>query len=202
MNEPLIRPGGVAAAAVTLGGFGVIALPQHAATLVQLVLITVPAAIALFALSISVPEWGGVRWLLSPFKRPSRTGATGWGTDELDRIRGDLSRRRQPIPDGTPLTPGALRVLQPLVRAALERNGLNPDHREDLEVARKRVAPLTWAVLISEPLLWKNWYETLRPDEAQVAEVVHRVLDDLDRLSFDATGVPSPTPEPPRTPPD
>lgn len=177
MNGLIVPPGSVAAATAVICGLLVAAFPEYALTVLQLGVVTVAVALALHALAVNVPEWGAVRWLLSPFNRRPAVRPAAERSDDLDRIRRGLSRRRQRIPGGPPLTPEALRVLKRLVRVALERRGVEPD-RPDL-------SPLTRAILESEPLGWRGWYGTLRPDEKQVAEVVHHVLDDLERLGPD-----------------
>lgn len=195
MSESALRPGSIVAAAVMIGGLIVVLFPQHGVTVVQVVVVTAAAAVGLFALAVTVPEWSAVRWLMSPFNRTGRAEPERRAPHELERIRWRLSRRRQRIRDGTPLPPEVLRLLQRLVRVALERKGLDPNREAHLETIRRRVTPLTWAVLSSEPMGWKHWYQTLWGNERQVAEVVHGVLDDLDHLTAgttdDDTAVPS-----------
>lgn len=213
MNERTLRPANVAAAAVLIGGVLIVVLPQHGLSIVQLVVVTIAAAAALYALAISVPEWSATWWRVAPFNRPSRAvGPTrrlrathparparlaprnggvrrpfgrgrSRGPGNLERIRSKLSGRRQPISNGPPVPPEALRLLQPLIRVALEREGLDPGDEAHRETARALLSPLTWAVLTSEPLRGPPWYRTRRRAERQVADVVHRVFDDLDRLA-------------------
>jgi hypothetical protein len=76
-----------------------------------------------------------------------------------------------------------LRLLQPLIRAALEQHGVDPRDPVQLDSARPLLSPLTWAVLTSDPLKGASWLRTLRPDGRAVAGVVHSVFDDLDHLA-------------------
>lgn len=184
MSHPLLRSLGVAAAAAVIGGLVVIVLPHQAGDILHLVIVTAAAAVSIQILAATIPEWAAARWMLSPFKQRRLPGAaTDEHTDELSRIRDELSRRRQRMADGTPMTSATLRRLQPHVRVALEREGLGPAHGPDQAAARTRLSPLSWTVLTNEPLAWKDWYQTRRPGPVQVAEVVHHVLDDLERLS-------------------
>ena len=77
------------------------------------------------------------------------------------------------------MPPATLRLLKPLIASALD---LDPDDEPHQGSARGPVSPLTWAVLTSEPLQRPYWFRTLRPDEREVAQTVHCVLDELDRL--------------------
>jgi len=120
------------------------------------------------------------------------------GSDEVDRIHSTLSGRRVPVENGPPLPPETLRLLQPVIRSTLEREGIDPTDEGSLESARVRLSPLTRAVLAGEPSKHPGWFRTLRPDARQVAGIVHSVLDDLDR--FDAAGSEGGTPQQPATP--
>jgi hypothetical protein len=186
MNERTLRPGNVAAAAVLIGAVVVIVMPQHAMSVVQLVAVTVAAACGLYALSVRVPPTGWMspfRWM-SPFDRTAAQGWQGHRSDEVDLIRSKLSGRRQRVEGGPPTPPEVLRLVQPLIRAALD---LDPGDDAGLASARALVSPLTWAVLTGEALRQPPWFRTLGPNGREVAEVVHAVLDDLDRLSAGAT---------------
>jgi hypothetical protein len=183
VNVRALKPGHVAAAAVMIGGLLVVALPQHGPSIGRLVVVTIAAAAGLHALAVNTPEGSATGWLGSPFDRASRAGRWPLGSDEIQRIRSKLSGRRQPIGNGPPLPPDALRLLQPLIRVALERAGLDPDDEAGLESVRARLSPLTWAVLTSDPMTPPDWYRTRRPDPRRVAEVAHRVLDELDDLA-------------------
>lgn len=198
MSRSLLRSLGVAAAAVVIGGFVVIVLPHRAGDILHLVVVTAAAGVSVHVLATTIPEWAAARWVLSPFKhRPPPGSATDERTDEISRIRDEISRRRQRMADGTPMTPATLRRLQPHVRVALEREGLDPAHGPDRDAARARLSPLSWTVLTNEPLAWKDWYQTRRPRPGQVAEVVHQVLDDLEQLS--PGYAPRSAPDAPRT---
>lgn len=178
MNERLLAPGRIAAAAATIGGVLLVALPEHAVSVVQLVLVTVAAAAGLYALIVNVSP----AWWISPFDRAAGPKQDDGRSEEIDAIRSKLSGRRQPVENGPPVPTDVLRLLKPLIGTALEREGLDPRDERHREAARARVSPLTWAVLTSTPLAEPRWFRTRRPDERTSAEVVHRVLDDLDRL--------------------
>lgn len=176
MNVRMLAPANVAAAAVLIGGALVVALPGHATSIVRLVVLTTAAAVVVHAVASVVPEWTATGW--SPFGRAARREGETSASGEIDRIRSRLSGRRQRIGDGPPLPPETVRLLQPLIRVALEREGLGCG-----KLARTSLSPLTLAVLAADPLQRPNWFRTHRPDGRQVAEIVHGVLDDLDRLS-------------------
>jgi hypothetical protein len=144
----------------------------------------------LFALALNVPPTGWLspfKWL-SPFGRPIRLERGGNGPDDIESIRSRLAGWRQPIQFGPPMPPDILRLLKPLIRAALD---LGPDDEPPSASARALVSPLTWAVLTSDPPTNHYWFQRLPPDRRVVAEAVHSVLDELDRLTA-GTGSPRP----------
>lgn len=179
MNPRTLRFGNLAAAAVLIGGVLVAVLPQYAMSVVQLVIVTVATAAALYALIAIVP----VTWWRSPFDRSGRPGRKLRGSDELDLIRSKLSGRRHPIENGRPLPPGALHLMKPLIRVALERENVDPDAEAHRASARALLSPLTWAIFTSDPSRRPHWFRTFRSKEREVADIVHAVLDDLDRLA-------------------
>lgn len=204
MSARALRPPHVAAAAVLIGGIVVTALPQHALSVFQIVVVTVAVTTGIHALAVHVPATGWLspfRWM-SPFHARGRSGHDGPG--DLDAIRAKLAGRRVPVADGPPLPVETLRLLRPLIRRALHlepaearsvhalpwmaadprdpvRRG---DYRPDrLIEARRRVSALTWSVLTAEDPDGPAWLRSRRPDQDQVAEAVHRVLDDLERVA-------------------
>ena len=182
MNERTLRIGNVAAAVVVIGGILLIARPQYALGIVQLVIASIAAAAALHALAASVPPTGWLspfKWM-SPFNRAVRTeeGQEGW--DEVASLRSKLSGRRQPMRHAPPMPPEIVRLLKPLIRQTLD---LDPNDETQLASARRHLSPLAWGLLTSEPPTGSPWFRALRPNEREVAEVVHRVLDELDRLA-------------------
>lgn len=182
MTERALRPANVAAAAVTIGGVLVVAAPQHAVSIAQLVLVTVAAAAGVYSLAVNVPATGWIspfKWM-SPFHGSARPGRDGRGSGEVDAIRSKLSGRRQPIENGPPLSPDTLRLLKPVITAALD---IDPTDEAQLISARDVLSPLAWAVLTGDPLTEPYWLRTVGPDEREVAEVVHAVLDEIDRLA-------------------
>lgn len=194
MRDPTLRTGNVAAAAVLIGGVLLVALPRRAVSIVQVVAVTVAVAAVLHALATHVPVSGWLspfRWM-SPFHRPSSAGARG--PDELDSIRARVSGRRQRLRGGPPLPPETLRLLQPLIRAALD---LDRDDASYPPSARTRLSPVTWAVLTTDPLRNPYWFRTLPANDREVAGIVHAVLDDLERLApgiSASQGLPHPNP--------
>jgi hypothetical protein len=178
MNERTLRPANIAAAAIVIGGALVVMLPQHAVSIAGLVIVTIAAAAGLYALAVNAPP----AWWRSPFDvfggdhRPDEA-------HDIDRLRSGLSGRRQRIARDTALPPGTLRLLQPLIQVALERDSIDTGDEQSVARARTRVSPLTWAVLTTEPMERPGWIRTVRPDARHVADVVHRVLDELERLA-------------------
>ncbi len=194
MSDRVLQAGSIAAAAVVIGGALILVMPQHAANIIRLVIITVAAAVVLYALTENVAEWNEAEWLTSPFNRSGSESDPDGASEEVDRIRATFGQPRQLLEGGTPVTPGARRLLRPLIRTTLERQGVDMDDPKQLESVRERVSPLTWSMLTAPPLGPRRWYRTRRPDEHQVADLVHHVLDDLDRLAEqgDADQTPSP----------
>lgn len=182
MNERTLRPGHIGAAAVLIAGILMMALPQYGMSIVRLALVTIAVAAGLYALAVSVPEWSSTGWWMSPFNRLARTGDDAPASAEIDRLRSALAGRRQRIGHGPPVPPEVLRLLKPLITMALEREGLDPDDDADVEAARDLLTPLTRAVLTSEEVTWPRWFRTVRADEHAAADVVHAVLDDLERI--------------------
>lgn len=187
MSDRLRTPN-VAAAAVFLGGLAVVARPEHVLSIVQVVLVTIAAAAGLYALAVHVPPTGWMspfKWM-SPFLPDTRAGRR---TDDLRPLRSLMSGRRQPVEGAPPLPPGVIRVLQPLIRGALQSDPTRTDLPRDAEY---QVSELTWAVLKAEPLKRPPWYRSRWPNRREVAEVVHHVLGDVERLTH---GSPAPHPD-------
>jgi hypothetical protein len=150
MNERTLRIGNVAAAAVAIGGALIIARPQYALGIVQLVLASVGAAAALYALAANVPPTGWLspfKWM-SPFNRAARPEERRNGWDEMTSLRSKLSGRRQQMRNAPPLPPEVVRLLKPLIRQTLD---LDPEDEAQLASARHFLSPLAWAVLTSDP---------------------------------------------------
>jgi hypothetical protein len=179
VNERTLRPGNIAAGALVLGGVLIVVLPQHALSIVRLAIVTVAAAAGLYALAVQAPS----TWWMSPFDRRVRRERKSHGSNEMRWIRSRLAGPRKRIDDGPSLPADAVRLLQPLIRAGLEREGLDPADESYLASARGLLSPPTWAVLTHDPLERPRWFRTLWPDERATAEIVHSVLDDIDRLA-------------------
>lgn len=192
MNERTLRPANVAAAVMAIGGALTLVFPGHVLSILQVVAVTVAAAAGLYVLAVHVPPSGWIspfRWM-SPFRLATRPQRRGGRSAELEAIRVRMSGRRQRIAGGPPLPPAVLRMLQPALRAALDldlREGVPPPQ------ARDRLSPAAWTVLTAEPLAGARWFRTLHSDPRAVAEAVHVILDELDRLSV-SPGDPPPTP--------
>jgi hypothetical protein len=186
MSGEWLRPGHVAAAALLIGGMLVAVLPQHALSIARLVVVTMAAAAALHALALNAPP----RWWRSPFAGHRRNRRRASTADDIDWIRSMLAAPRQRVRHGPSLPPETLGVLQPLIRSALERHGIDAADTRGRAAARTLLAPVSWAVLTGEPVKGGQWYRLLPPDERATARVVHGVLDDLERLAADRAGIP------------
>jgi hypothetical protein len=180
MNSQILRPGSIAVGAIVIGGTLVLAMPQHAESIARLVIATVAAAAALYALGFNAPPG----WWHSPFDRKRAGNDDATGSRELDWIRGELAAWRRRIPNGPPLPPEVLSVLRPLIESAVERAGFRSGERD----ARLPLSPLTRAILRADPSQRPPWYRLVRPDRRAVAGTVHRVLDELDRIAAGAAG--------------
>ena len=195
MSEGILRPGHVASAALVIGGVLVFLMPERSLSIAQLVVMTAAAATGLWALAVNAP----FAWWTSPFDAKGAPAGERYGSEEVETIRATLSGRRQPLAGAPPLPGEAMRLLEPLIRVALERKGLDPRSEEDLNSVRDLLSPVSWAILTSEPLTWPRWHKTRRPDEGQVAEAVHQVLDDLEWLSPSDVQARDSNPQPPPT---
>ena len=181
MNERNLRPANVAAAALVIGGVLLVALPRHALSIVQLVVLTAATAAALYALAANVPPTGWMspfKWM-SPFVGTVRPARDELSSHETDAIRSKLAGRRIPVAGAPPMPPEALRVLKPLIRSALD---LGPDDSVRTAARNARLSPLTWSILRCETDTTLGWLGMVRPNEREVADVVHHVLDELARL--------------------
>jgi hypothetical protein len=198
MNERNLRPANVAAAALVIGGVLLLALPGYALGILQLVAVTAAATTALHALASNVPPTG---WM-SPFKWMSPFAGTPLSepgppdVHELEPIRARLGARRLRAVGGPPLPPDALRLLRPLIRSALDLPPGGPVPRE----AALRLSPLARSILAAELPRDPRWIDTVRPDEDAVAEVVHQVLDELERLDPGPNGEGTPRSPRPHAP--
>lgn len=179
-----LRAGSVAAAAVLIGGVVVVALPHHAASVARIVIVTVAAAAGLHALTVHVPAWTATGWTASPFDLGSGDATEENGSGEIDRVRSRFSGRRHPVEDGPHMPPQVLRLLQPLIRVALEREGLDPGNEANAGAVRARLSPLAWAVWRADPLRPPPLFGSRRPDERRVADAVRQVLDEIETLDI------------------
>ena len=173
MNERTYRPANIAAAAVVIAGLLIVLAPQHAASIVRLTFVTVAAAAGLYALAIRAPP----AWWVSPFE-PLHTTPGRAESDEIGWIRAKLAAPRQRLADGTQLPPETVRLLQPLIESALEREGIDAAG----VAADRLLSPQSRAVLTWQPPK-RRLGLSLRPDPRAAADTVHAVLNDLDRLA-------------------
>lgn len=173
--------GETAAAVVLFGGLLLIAMPQHAGTIVRVLLVALSAVAALWAITRVMPEAGVSGWWRSPFDPPgSRRPAEPRGA--VERVRASLATRRQQIPGARPLPAETIRMVQPLIAVALERRGLDPDDAAHRPAIQRALSPLALGVLTSDPRYLPRWYETRRPDARRTADAVRRILDELESL--------------------
>lgn len=183
MTERYLTLGNVGAAAAVFGGALLIVLPRFGMSVLQLVIVTVAVAAALRAFLSNIPPSGWLspfKWM-SPFVAATPRARTRRTSDEVTAMRSKLSGWRQPIEGGPALPPDVVRLLQPLIRTAVE---LDPADGAQSLTAGKGLSSATRAVLSTAPLRQPRWRQMLLPNERQVCEVVHCVLDDLERLGF------------------
>ncbi|NNM34533.1 MAG: hypothetical protein HKO53_15750 [Gemmatimonadetes bacterium] len=174
MNRSGLEPGRVAAATLVLGGLLVALFPGLSARVIRIVIVAGAAGTALFVLRTQAAR----AWWTSPFNvvrhRPNAPGSS----PELDRVAAKFEGRRQPVPGGTALPPETIRLLRPLVVAAMAR------HRGP--GADAELSALTRALPELEPQVWPRWFQTRSPGPTRVAQAVHQVLDDIDRMEAHA----------------
>jgi hypothetical protein len=179
MNARNLRPANTAAAALAIGGVLIVVVPQYASSIVRLVIVSIAAMAGLYALAAnSPPAWG------SPFQRAVRRRG-GRGSDEVAWIRARLWGWRLPVGPAAAMPMEVQRMLRPLIITALQRQGVDPDDDAGRAAARDLLSPLSWAVLTGGPpgrLRWLDWPRARPPARRRVAELVHRVMDELERL--------------------
>ncbi|MEZ4423584.1 MAG: hypothetical protein R3E98_09250 [Gemmatimonadota bacterium] len=194
MSDPTLRAGPVTAAAIAIGGMVLLAAPQHAASIVKVVVATAAVAAGLHALSRSVPATGWMspfRWM-SPFARGGGARRRRGRRSGTGALRARLYGWRQPIEGGPALPPAVLRALAPIARAAL---ALDPRDPSAGARARAQLSPEVRAVLEAAPERRLRWYRAHPPAPRAVAEAVERILTDIDRAARGARG-----PRPPSGP--
>lgn len=216
-------------AGTVVGGGTIILFPNHAESVVR-VLLGLAAAVALLHLLARVlpgesllvdSEFTGREG--QPRTPPDSAGAGGAATvssrlaaalsGELDdpipladlaRLRSRLGERRRRIPGAPshmPAIPAELvRILRGLLRRALEQDGLDPGRADHVEAIRRRLGPQSRAILACPPLDHRGRLRTKRPDEHASARVVHAVLDDLARMGPGTARTPDPDRHPASAP--
>lgn len=177
MNARNLRPANTAAATLFIGGWLVLLFPEHAPSIVRLVIVTIAATAGLYALAVnSPPAWG------SPFLRGARRRG-GRDAGEVAWIRARLWGWRHWLGPSVAMPAEVQRMLRPLVVTALQRQGIDPDDARDRAAARTLLSPPTWAVLTGPPHGPLGRLLGLPPARGHVAALVHRVMDDLEGLS-------------------
>jgi hypothetical protein len=166
----------MAAAALVVAGAAVAVVPQHAGSVIRLLL----GALAVAALSL--PLYLVAR---SAMDTPSSVlERVAWRRQQEDGVPGlgslRSSLRTNGIVTGAPLPPTVRRQLAAIVATAVERHGLDPRDPQQ----RSRLSPATWAVLDADrarrPEHERRQEYRIKP--AATAQLVHAVLDDLQRL--------------------
>lgn len=189
MTEPAYRPGHLAAAVLTLGGLLLIGVPGRAPSVIRLVLVTLAAAGALHL----ILSHGGPAFLLSPFRWTVRDPADEEGSADALRLRDTMAGRRHRI-EGGPLLPIAtIRTLQPLIEAALDRDGAGPDVPLRRASALQRLSPVTRAILAHDSTANPPWFRTARSDPGATAQIVDAVLDELELALHTDASTPAPS---------
>jgi hypothetical protein len=191
MNEHDVRPGEMVGACLLLGGCLLAAFPGYALSILRVVLVTLAAGAALYALAVHVPPTGWMspfKWM-SPFGKPvrPREDGTDGDTRDLASIRSKLRGWRYPGSSVPPMPPAVIAILKPVIRTGLESPRT---HGRPPGLAGRRGSMITWAMLDAEPPRGLDWLRMLPPKEEEVAEVVHAVLDDLDARDREAPDPP------------
>jgi hypothetical protein len=169
----------VAAAGLVVAGGLIVLLPQHTTTLLRLLLATI--AVAMLALVVYASRLRADLFD-SVFERDGRGGRLrSYAVPGLPAIEGSLRELTVPA-HGTPLPPGTRRRLFSLATSVLDRDGLDLSDPAQLELARARVSPLTWTVIMDELRPGPPPKGRRRVSPAASAELVHAVLDDLHRI--------------------
>lgn len=177
------------AAVALFGGLTVAMLPASAVSTVKLAILAAAVLAVLQAALRSVPEWAS-RSGWSPFEgsRPAETIQEP--SSEVKRLREALGYQRSAIEGGPPLPLEVLRLIQPLIWHALEREGWERENTRS-EDLRHVLSPLTYVVLHADPRTIRSWFDTRRPNREKVAAVVEHVLDELDALPRSLTHTPA-----------
>lgn len=185
MSERTFTASSVAAAAILIGGTLVLVMPQHAGNIARLVVVTIAAAAGLHALGMNSPP----AWWSSPFDPDFRMPWRRRERDEMEWIRAALSGWRHRLDDGSALPAEVIRLLRPLIEAAVER--AHADDGEPSRGTRARLSPLAKAVLTADPAKRSRW-QRVAPNRAEVAACVHRIMDEVDGLSTERARASSP----------
>lgn len=176
------------AAAVALAGGAVAAFPQHALSIVQVLVLTTAVAVGLQVLSTTV-VWRRVhglydRWtyLMSPFRQTGAPEKRRYDVPELDRVVALLGRSRSRDSRLPAVPPEVALRLGRIARAELFRQGVDPHDPAHQAAYRQALSPVTWQVILYRPEDQQQRHRYAPPDSAGTAALVHTVLDDLDRF--------------------
>lgn len=204
MNASNLHPVNLIAAGVLIAGTLIILLPQHAVSVISVTVAGVAAAVSIHLLVTNTKGLREGPWWrdMSPFTRArARTNPRNVPRD-LERVRSMLGRTRHRGSNHAPLPFEVERALSRTIRIALDRERLNPFDPAQSELVRRTLSPLTWSLLHEDQGSEGQGrrQRMLQPDEKGVAEVVHQVLDDLDRLAAVGTPTTGPSASPPARP--
>ncbi len=162
----------VVAAAVAVAAVAAVVVPQHAASLALLAAGTVVVVLAVFLLVLAGPLVTGEHPATALDASPG-TGAPGLDPQGLRDARRDLAGRAQ----ASSLPPAIWERLVVAGVLRLQRRGIDIDNPRTRAEGEALLSAATWALLASPPRAGSA------VDPARVASIVHRTLDELDRLA-------------------
>lgn len=191
----------VAAGAVVVAGVAVAIVPQHAVSILGVLLATVAGCTVVGAASVLAatidlrqPDPSGSR---SPFEiTTTRARFHREQPASLSRVRGELITSTVRA-DLAPLSALPARRLKAIAATTLEREGLDLADPAHAEAWRARLSPHALAAITAERTLTRQPGRPVHPRRSasaeEVAATVHAVLDELDRP-------PAPQEAPPHAP--
>lgn len=190
-NEPFVRPGMLIGAALVVGGIVAAIAPQHALTIAQVVVVTAAVTAALHVLQVNVTDLRGRRSRGSALDYAVVRRTPRNAPADLQITRAHLERDR--VAGGSVALPhGTALQLSRAVATELERQGFDLADPAQRAAARALVLPTTWTMLTEDPRRSSGDTRSYLPaDGPWVADVVHTVLDDLDRLAMRTQGEPT-----------
>lgn len=179
----------VAAGAVVVAGVAIAVVPQHAASIIGVLLATL-AACAVAGVSLSIlaavdagqPHPSGPR---SPFETTTtRIRFHRERPASLSRVRGEITQGMVRA-DLAPLSPLPARRLYTIAATRLAREGIDLADPAHADAVRARLSPEAVAAITADRTLARQPGRPHHPrrsaSAAEVAATVHAVLDELDR---------------------